>query len=150
MGTDKFTFDEVKTNVKLDYITNGNDNFISVVKYIFGKMYYYGEVDDSMKFIFFDELRDAYRLFDVKNVHCTATGQRSVVLSPLKSNAESLITEEPIKLGTVTKFSQMDVLRAFSKKQMFMYSYGSNEFSVKDVKNKELQNYYNERSDTIE
>ena len=67
LGIDKDTFDAVKTEVKLDYITNGNDNFMSIVKYMFGKMYYYGTADDSMKFIFYDELRQKYRLFDMKN-----------------------------------------------------------------------------------
>jgi hypothetical protein len=36
---------------------------------MFGKMYYYDIADNSMKFIFLDELRNAYRLFDVKNIH---------------------------------------------------------------------------------
>ena len=69
LGIDKYTFDNVNTKVKIDYITNGNDNFISVVKYMFGKMYYYDIADNSMKFIFLDELRNAYRLFDVKNIN---------------------------------------------------------------------------------
>lgn len=103
---------------------------MSIVKYMFGKMYYYGTADDSMKFIFYDELRQKYRLFDMKNPQQTATGQRPVVVSLMKSNTESLITEESVKLGTVTKFSQTDVINTFSKKFMSTYDYNSNTFGV--------------------
>ena len=48
----------------------------------------------------------------------------------MKSNTESLITEESVKLGTVTKFSQTDVINTFSKKFMSTYDYNSNTFGV--------------------
>ena len=150
LGIDKYTFDNVNTKVKIDYITNGNDNFISVVKYMFGKMYYYDIADNSMKFIFLDELRNAYRLFDVKNINQTTTGNRIIVLSPLKSNAESIISEEPIKLGMVTKFSQTDIINTFSKKQMSIYDYVKNAFNMKEIGINKLQNYYNEKSEMID
>ena len=53
---DKDSFDRVKTGVKLDYITNGNDDMMSISKYLMERLLYYSKnLDDSLKFFFWNE-----------------------------------------------------------------------------------------------
>ena len=54
---------------------------------------------------------------------------RSVVLSLAKyGDLESLVSEDPVEIGTVTRFSQTDSYRAFGDKLFYDYDYSENAF----------------------
>ena len=63
----KDTFDAIKSDVKISYITNENDNVLTSVKHLLRKLYYYTEKMHSMKFIVYNETAHRYQLFDVAN-----------------------------------------------------------------------------------
>lgn len=77
---DDKSFDEVKTNVKINYITNGNENSISMVKYLLSKMYYYRDKDESLKFIYYNYLTKKYHLFDLQKKD-TSRGIYNLIIS---------------------------------------------------------------------
>ena len=54
------SFDNVKTNVSLPYITTGNDNLFSVFEYLMRRLYYLEKRDDSLKFLMYNDQRDTY------------------------------------------------------------------------------------------
>ena len=45
LEVDENTFSVVKSDVKLNYITNGNDTVASCIKYLLSKMIYYKQHD---------------------------------------------------------------------------------------------------------
>ena len=88
MKIDKDTFDRVKSDVSLNYITSGRDTLISVVSYLMSRLFYYQKKDDSIKLLLFNEIADVIQLFDVKD-RTTGTQLDSVVLSLMKSKQET-------------------------------------------------------------
>ena len=53
-------FDKVKTNVKINYISNTNDNLFTASRYLMKKLYYYSEKDTAVKFFLYNESNDKY------------------------------------------------------------------------------------------
>lgn len=101
LKVDQASFDMVKSDVRLDYITNGNDNLFSIFRYLMNKMYYYRTKDDSLKFLLWDTFKEQYRMIDLKNRH-TLGRHDQMVLSLMKSDKESMTTPERTQLATVT------------------------------------------------
>lgn len=145
--TDRDSFDAVKTSVRLDYITNGNDCVLTIAKYLMSKLYYYSEKDDSLKFFFWNETTSKAQLFDVKSKD-SATGSYSVILSLLKSRRESMTEEEPAKLATITRWPASANLRAMFSAQVADYSYDDNKFETRSVTSQALANYFNATYDS--
>ena len=146
LEVDQDTFDLVRSPVRLKYLTNGNDDFTTVVKYVLGKMYYGEQKDDSLKFLVYDEIRQQYRVYDMKESK-TATGAREVVLSFANSGLEDMAAQDPVELGTVPYFTQTQMVDAFSPMRTFSYDYGSNTFGRAAVGCKQLFDYYSARPD---
>lgn len=144
---DKDSFDAVKSPVKLNYITNGNDDIASVVKYLFSKLYYYSDRDDSLKFMLWNETTSKPQLFDIKD-KSTSTGVYSVVLSLLKSKHESLTQEEQNRIATVTRLPMSQSMKTVFDTQVSDYDYGKNAFVTRDITSKNLARYFNATYDS--
>lgn len=138
-------FDKVKTNVKINYISNTNDNLFTASRYLMKKLYYYSEKDTAVKFFLYNESNDKYQLFDITNKD-TATGTYSTVLSFFKTNNEQLVQQEPVNIGSL-KFSlhKPEVYRSFFKYNMYDFSYDENVFENKAVEPDTTVNFANER-----
>jgi hypothetical protein len=105
-----------------------------VAKYLMGRLLYYAkQLDDSLKFFFWNETTQQAQLFDLSDAD-TATGQSSIVLSLMKSNNESLVQQEPSNVGSITRFPAKDALAAFFPAEMAAYSYADNAFGTEKVK----------------
>jgi hypothetical protein len=61
---DSDSFDGIQSDVKINYITNGNDNTISAIKYLLSKLYYYENKDNSLKAIVYDEINNKFKAMD--------------------------------------------------------------------------------------
>lgn len=61
------TFDQVKSGVKLKYITDINDTAATSVGYLLNKMYYYHDRIPQLQFIIYNEHTDKYEMFDMMN-----------------------------------------------------------------------------------
>lgn len=90
LAVDDDTFKNVKSNVKMNYISKLNDSLFTLVPYLLHKLYFLPSRDDSVKFIYYDWLNRKYKMLDLADnnsiLNCSAT-----VLSFFKSNAEALI-----------------------------------------------------------
>jgi len=105
---DKDSFDNVKSDVKLNYITNSNDNCMTVTRYLLNRLYYQRNRDSSMKFLVYNEQYDAYHIFDLAD-KSTASGYKAIVISFFKSNIELLTVKDPNQLGTISTFPKTSI-----------------------------------------
>jgi hypothetical protein len=75
------SFDKVQTNVKINYITNGNQNILTAIDYLLSKMYYfYDSKDDSFKCIYYNDLLHEYGIFDMKD-QTSIIGSSTILVS---------------------------------------------------------------------
>lgn len=141
------SFSKVKTYVKLNYITQLNDNLISVVKYLLHKLYYYPTKDDSVKFLVYDWYNDKYRLIDLKNKD-TSTGIFSTVLSFFKTNQEAMIQQDPTNIGSLGKsLPKTQVYQNAFEKDIFTYDFNYDAFGLDVSPPDQTINYFNNKID---
>lgn len=137
LDVDDKTFDDVKSDVKLSYITNGNDTPVTCIKYLLSKMMYYKQHDDVWKFIYYDEQVKKYKLFDINKIS-TSNGNRSMVVSLFNSTTEQLFQIEPLDLNTTNSFSNSDVFTAGFTHKITDYDYQHNVFVSRKLKNEDI------------
>ena len=56
LAVDEQSFDNAQSNVKIDFMTQANDNIFSVFSYIADKMYFFESKEQSVKFLAYDAL----------------------------------------------------------------------------------------------
>lgn len=141
---DKETFETVQTDVRLSYITNGNDTLASVTKYLLNRLFYYQTKDDSVKFIFLNETSNKVQVFDLKDPS-SSQGSYSIVISVLKDNNESLVESDPVQVGSIIKCPKHQTLFGLFKREMTNYDYQKNLFIDQSISSETIYNYYNKR-----
>ena len=139
---DKESFGSVKHQPKMNYITNGNDNVFTSMKFLLDKLYYTFPRSESMVFILWDELSHQLRLFDMSNQK-TLTGRSQIILSMFDAFTESASGGVSNELGTVTKFPSSAVAITDSSSQMAIYDYKTNKFSYDNIKQSQHRQYIN-------
>jgi hypothetical protein len=125
---DTDSFDNIKTQVTLKYITNGNDNLFTITKYLLNKLYYLSEKDDSIKFLFFNPLHKNFQLFDIKNT-VQSSGIYNVTLSFFNTATESMTNIDAIQLATKSSYSTLDSIKNLFPMSTTEYSYDDNTFN---------------------
>ena len=60
LSPDIDSFEKVKSDVSLSYITNGDDNLLTVFDYLMRRLYYFESRDDSLKFLVYNEQSTMY------------------------------------------------------------------------------------------
>lgn len=147
IAIDDDSFGKVTAPVKVDYITQLNDNLFSVVKYLMHKLYYFSTKDSSIKFLVYDWFNDKFRLIDLKNKD-TGVGTFSTVLSFFKTNNEALIQQEPTNIGAFNiAMPKTDVYETAFEKQMFDYDFNYDMFYTDYTTSDETINYFNNKID---
>ena len=141
---DSKTFDLVKTDVKLQYITTANDNLISVVKYLLHKLYYRDNFDDSLKYVVYDETDDKFGLFDIKNKESNR-GTYSVVVSMMKSNTEAMTEQEPNNFGMIYQCPREKSIHMIFDDKFYDFDMSKNCFIDRSIESKNIIKYYNTR-----
>lgn len=144
LDVDKETFDKVKTDVKINYITNGNDNSITMIKYLLSKLYYYDVKDPSLKFLYYNDIKDKFELFDIMNKE-TSNATYSMILSMFKTQNETYLQEEPLNLATVTKFPKTKTFSNIFNYEVTDYDFEHNVFLDKPIKSEDVIDYQNKR-----
>lgn len=142
LEVDEDTFDKVKSDVKINYITNGNDCIFSCVKYLLSRMMYYKTHDEIWKFMYYDEQKKKYKLFDISNLE-TSNGDRQLVLSLFNSTTEQLFEIEPLNLNTVNSFTNSEVFTAGFAYKRTDYDFQHNVFVHDKIKNEDIVNLRN-------
>jgi hypothetical protein len=142
LKTDKDTFDNSQCPVKINYITNGNDNTLTTVKYLLSKLYYYETKDEGLKCIVYDEQKDNYKLFNIQS-SMTKESVSTIMLSLFKSQAENTITEEPNELNAVSKCPKINTYESELNLKFFDFNYNENKFLDKSIESKSIIDFKN-------
>ena len=145
----KDTFDAIKSNVKITYATQLNDNVISSIRYLLHKLYYFQSKDISMKFIVYNETMNRYQLFDVANQNYV-NGTSIVMISLFKTQTESQMQKYPTQLATVTKFPKQDVFRSMFTRVVYDYDYNYKSFVDCTMSSKNFIDFKNEKPSVTE
>ena len=147
LAIDEQMFSKVKSQVKLNYITQMNDNLFSSLNYLMHKLYYYPTVDDSLKFVVYDWFTDKYRLFDLKD-RKTSTGQYSTMMSFFKTNNEMLVQQEPTNFGSLKNCaSKVDAYQTIFEKDIYGYDFNLDQFTCQIEDQQAITNYVNNKID---
>ena len=140
---DPGTFDLVKTDAKINFITSANDNIFTVEKYLFHKLYYNDNFDDTLKYLIYNISTGQYQLFDIKRP-ATRTGDDSIIISMGSSTAETLIEQESNNFGMVSQMPRRQSLLGFAAHQFYGYDITTNEFVDKTIPAEKIINLYNQ------
>ena len=143
----KKSFDEIHSNVKLNYITNENDNVLSAVKFLLNKMYYFKDKAVSLKFVVYNETTHRYQLFDLTNDRMI-NGTTYVTISLFKTNSELQFQQQPTNIATVTKMPKQKSFMNIRNQDMHSYDYSKNQFSNAYIDTKSIVEFKNEKPKT--
>lgn len=146
LQVDQASFDSVRADVDIPYITTGNDNLLTIAPYLMRRLYYGDSRDDSLKFFLFNEHSQRYQLFDMKSAS-TSTGNYDLVVSFFKSSAEHLAQQEPVNFGVVTKMPKSKMSSTLFTSDMYSFEYDSNRISHSLFSNEENVSYFSNKFD---
>lgn len=147
LAIDTNTFQTVSSPVRLHYITNGNDNTLTAIDYLLGKLYYYSLKDTCFKFIVYNESDNIYQILTVNDQN-TYLGRSSIILSLFKTTVEQITQQEPNELNSVTKFPKVCTYRNDSAKELIDFDYSNNSFFDASIKSKSIIQFQNSRVDS--
>lgn len=133
VDVDTDTFDAVKQQPSMKYITNGNDNLFTAAKFLLDKLYYGYPRARSMVFVFWNELTRKLQLFDAANKD-SAMGKTGITLSMFVAQAEAMAGGVQNELGTVTKFPTSQMLGIGYRRQIATYDYDRNKFDYDNIR----------------
>lgn len=123
-----YTVESADQDVSCDYITNVNDTALDTIYILLNKLYYYTtKQTDSMRFLFYDDYYNTYKLFDTR-YQIGAFGTNKVILSMAKTPLESMSTNIPSNLGIISKSTSLDNMRTTFTKTITDFSYDDNTF----------------------
>ena len=147
LTVDKQMFDMVATDVKLNYATQANDNLFTATEYLMDKLYFYGDKDSALKFLYYDWKDDVYSIFDLQNKN-TLKDTSTTVLSFFKSNAELLIQQDGINIGSLIKSDSKTLLyQTMFQREVYNYdltynafidTYSMKSMSIIDIMNRKM------------
>lgn len=138
-----YTKERGDKDVSCDYIATINDTALDTIYILLNKLYYYStKQTDSMKFVFYDDYYNTYKLFDTSYAIGTF-GSSEIVLSMSKTPLENMITNIPTNLGVISKTTTLDNMKSTFKKTMTDYSYDNNTFADTTFEQQSMVNLLN-------
>lgn len=144
LAPDKDSFDNAKQVVSMNYITSQNDNMFTVANYLFHKMYYLPNRDQSMKFFVYNIYTGKYHIVDMADKNSFIGDMTTTVLSFFKSNAELLTQQEATNLGSFAHpCSRTDLFKSMFTRKVIGFDYDGNQFVNYDMDAKEIKIYVN-------
>ena len=144
----KETFDNIKTSVKLDYITSSNDTVLTSVKYLLDKLYYYKDKDNSLKFLMYNEHTKQYQLFDLANSRMI-NGTYVAIISMFKTQTEGQTQIASTQLATVVKMPKLKSFMNLIDRKVSGYDYSTNSIQSFDFSTDSIVNYKNEKPSSV-
>lgn len=144
----KETFDNIKTTVKLDYITSSNDTILTSVKYLLDKLYYYNDKDRALKFLMYNEHTHQYQLFDLANSDMI-NGTYMAVISMFKTQTEGQIQTASTQLATVVKTPKQKSFKGIFDRKVSGFDYSTNSIQSFDIGSSSIVNYKNEKPSSV-
>ena len=139
---DKDSFDNIKTEVKINYITNANDDVFSVVKYLLNRLYYYDVKDQSFRVLNYNAYNDKYYLTDISKLN-KGFGTKQVIVQFFSSSTENLTQMDYTNFATVVKMPKTDFYKKTFANSIYDYSYDYNDLIQNDISSCNIVDFFN-------
>ena len=138
-------FNDIQTDVRLDYITTGDQTIEQAVMYLLSKQYYYEQKEQSLKFISYDCNQNKYITRDLQSFINPNSRIWNHAVSLVKDGKleEQSINGQLINIGTVTKWPKTKEFLSKFNTVMWKYSYNENKFIKTGSSNQQTVNYMN-------
>lgn len=141
---DNESFEKSTDEMKLDYITQLNDNKFTTFKYLMNKLFYCENKDKSFKFLYYNEFSCKYKILNLGQLNSTFQGIADpIVISMFKTKEEMYTYQNACDIGTVNKFPKTSSFKSTFSKQHSSYDYSKNVISTKTTSQDEVNNYAN-------
>ena len=128
LAVDEQSFDNAQSNVKIDFMTQANDNIFSVFSYIADKMYFFESKEQSVKFLAYDALEKKYKIVDLSMMNDSQA--TPALMTFFKSSAEGLLSQKAINIGSyVDGVPHTAGIASMVDRSMFTYDFKSNSLS---------------------
>lgn len=148
-AVDEESFNKVKSEVSMNYLTLQDDTVVSAVKYLLNKQYYLKKRESSLKFIVYDMHTNKYRALDLKD-NTTTVGRYEVVLSFFKTNTEQLISTQPANIGSFANpMSKTLLYKTLFTKRISTYDFNENCFDRCDMVERRNISYLNNHNRSL-
>ena len=147
LAPNKDTFDLVKSGVKINYITDMNDNAATAIGYLLNKMYYFHDKIPQFQFIIYNEHTDKYEMFDILNPN-TWFNTYELAVTFFKNQIEYMMQSEGANFAATVKFPKTSLHTMINSAKYYDFDLAKNYITDEFIGNKTIQNFYNTYYDT--
>lgn len=136
------TLDENKDGIITEYITNGNDDFFSLFRFLMNRLYYSGNrFLGQLRYLYLDNNTNKYEWF-IPNK--TSSRFRSILIGAQEKGLDRMMLGDigEVRLGSVINKPKVQTIKSIYEQRMTTYSIASNSFGEEILPSKTLVNMY--------
>lgn len=144
LRVDDKSFNQAKTDVRLNYITNGNQNVETAIKYLLTRQFYdRKQLDQSIKFLVYNDIKDRFGIFDLVD-HASVQYVEQILVQMFGTQLEQFSSSAAMNFGTIVQYSNADLFYAMYDKNVFDYDFQHDKFLMVEAKNEVPVDIYNQ------
>lgn len=136
------TIEENKDGIVIEYITNGNDDFFSLFRFLMNRLYYSGKrFLGQLRYLYLDINTNKYEWFIPDK---TSSRFRSILIGAQEKGLDRMMLGDngEVRLGSVINKPKVQAIRSIYEQRMTTYDIASNSFSKDVLLSKTLVNMY--------
>ena len=136
------TIEENKDGIVIEYITNGNDDFFSLFRFLMNRLYYSGKrFLGQLRYLYLDINTNKYEWFIPDK---TSSRFRSIMIGAQEKGLDRMMLGDngEVRLGSVINKPKVQAIRSIYEQRMTTYDIASNSFSKDVLLSKTLVNMY--------
>lgn len=136
------TINENKDGMIIEYITNGNDDFFSLFRFLMNRLYYSGNrFLGQLRYLYLDINTNKYEWFIPDK---TSSRFRSILIGAQEKGLDRMMLGDngEVRLGSVINKPKVQTIKSIYEQRMTTYDIASNSFSEDVLPSKTLVNMY--------
>lgn len=136
------TLDENKDGIITEYITNGNDNFFSLFRFLMNRLYYSGNrFLGQLRYLYLDNNTNKYEWFIPNKI---SSKSRSILIGAQEKGLDRMMLGSigEVRLGSVINKPKVQTINSIFEQRMTTYNIASNSFGEEILPSKTLVNMY--------
>ena len=143
LEVDAQTFDNVLTDVSIEFMSRDTDNVLTVYKHLMNKLFFYSTMDQSLKMIAYDAIERKYKIIDLAKVD-TSSSVTPVVMSFFKTTSEGLVHQKKTDIGSyINAINHTQTMNTMSDYRVISYSLADNKIVTDVMSSKSIQGVMN-------
>lgn len=146
MEIDAASFENYKSQVKINYISNLNDNLFTSIDYLMNKTVYDSQnIDSSIRGLVYDESNNMIRLYttaDKFEGYGFYNEHKPIVINAFMKQ-DNISYTSPANIGYMAKKDRVDGMINTKTTSVYSYNMLSNDFKVTDIDSSQILNICN-------